>query len=247
MFTQHIKNYSQNVGFNTFIGGIAKLGGTGANSVINTKALLAYRLQINPNKISNFRIIDEDVKCRIKGGYNLSTDLFKNNKNLTHYLDVDSLCKRLNHETFFGCNKLEEIDLKGLEFIGKEALIYTNLVDINLPNLTSASGTYGSFRLNSKLKTVNLPNLTTCNWGVSGFDRNPSLELVNTPKLKKFRNVYTSEMVFTLAKIGFTLNMHEGCLTSNSGGLDFDVAFALTNREAIVNLYDDAGNYVSTL
>ena len=44
MIDQHVRTFAQNVAANTFIGGIAKQGGTGVNAPIDTPSKLASKL-----------------------------------------------------------------------------------------------------------------------------------------------------------------------------------------------------------
>lgn len=110
---------SRNLRPNTFIGGIAKLGGTGVNAPIRTVNELAQKLSINSNRITGFRIVNNDVECRIQGTYSLpdfgATLQISANQNITYYHDSENLAiSQANLFGFRNCLALKSLRLNGM-------------------------------------------------------------------------------------------------------------------------------------
>ena len=85
---------------NTFIGGIAKLGGTGVNAPINTTALLATKLGIAENRIRAFKVVGDDVEFYIKDNYAVTAfgavNAVDANQNITYYYDYEGKVNKLD-------------------------------------------------------------------------------------------------------------------------------------------------------
>ena len=117
---QNTMKWSQNITPNTLIGGIAKTGGTGVNAPIDTPYKLAQKLLINVNRITGFKIIFDDVSCRIRGTYTLPPRVFGTdtvgqvNENITYYHDIDNLCTYVDRGSFSKLPNLKRLTLNGL-------------------------------------------------------------------------------------------------------------------------------------
>lgn len=106
---------------NTFIGGIAKQGGTGVNEPIDTPYKLSQKLDIAVNRISGFKVIGDDVECRIRGSYQITdfgaTTYAGANQNITSYIDEDNLVTSqapTQLEGFRNCKQLTYLKLNGI-------------------------------------------------------------------------------------------------------------------------------------
>lgn len=105
-------------------------------------------------------------------------------------------------------------------------------INIYLPNLQSINDKRNTFASSS---------------GASAF------ELIDAKKLKTLGNpshVGNSsggEQTFNNLKTNCIINVHEDLATANSGNADAALVWAKNNRSAVVNFYDDNGDYVSTL
>ena len=243
MFTQHIKNYSQNIAPNTFIGGVG--------ATINSKNLLAERLLINPNRILGFKMYGLNIECRILGTYNVQrpdgTSIFPNS--LTYFRDVDQLINRLYIWNFTNMINLEVLEVYGVQNIigGYSKISYTKLEELNFPNITTGSfGTY-DIRYNSNLKRFLAPNYTGANGDYFLAD-SPKMELIDMRKTKQVGRTPNRPPVFT--NVGSTLipgigKFHEDIVSVAIDGGNPDVnMMRLYNKGWKIELYNDAGVYV---
>lgn len=215
---------------NTFIGGVS--------ATLNTPALVAAKLGISVSRIKAFSIIGSDIQFTVIGDYIIKNSCFVNDVNITYYRDEDNLVVGIDGRAFRSCISLTLIKTDNALFCGDESITNTKVSELFFPNMLSFTGAYGSFRINPELKKIDCPKVTSCSWSYSGIDFCPKLELANLPKLSLLRggtNSSNSNYVFSGSKVGFTLNVAVGALTSNSGNLDRDVSFAINNRSAIVN------------
>ncbi|WP_417942176.1 hypothetical protein [Flavobacterium sp. RS13.1] len=215
---------------NTFIGGVS--------ATLNTPSLVASKLGISVSRIKAFNITGSDIEFAVIGNYIIRHSCFLNDKSITYYRDETGLVTGIEGRAFRSCISLMLIKTDNALFCGDESITNTKVTELIFPNMQSFTGAYGSFRLNPELKKVDCPKVTSSSWSYSGIDVCPKLELVNLPKLSLLRsgvNANNSNYIFYLSKVGFTLNVSSAALTSNSGNLDRDVSFAITNRGAVVN------------
>lgn len=80
---------------NTFIGGVS--------ATISNKNLLAAKLNIPVSKIKSFRIVNDEVQANIIIEYQILSDAFLNDINITKYIDVDNKVFLINNGSFRGC------------------------------------------------------------------------------------------------------------------------------------------------
>ena len=147
---------------NTFIGGIAKLGGTGANAPINTTALLATKLGIAENRIRAFKVVGDDVECYIKGTYVPIDSVFPNNTNLTYFIDTDKLMQTIQNSIFQGTTNLSQLSIEGIKNFstgGFTKITGTKIETLNFPQVSYPYGN-NSIQNNSLLKTLLMPMLS---------------------------------------------------------------------------------------
>lgn len=223
-----------NYKINTYIGGIG--------NAINTPALLAAKLGISASRIKMFRILDNNIECAIIGGTYSLTNSSWLSSNMTYFIDEKNLAVTDEGRVFRSATLLQKIKLNGLLNTGDESFTNTNLVEISLPNVTNLKGRYGSFRINPKLKRIILPEASYSEWSFSGMDGCTSLETVYIPKLAILRSGSSAALnnfVFASNKTGFKIYASPLAQTSYLGGVDKDIAWAITNRSAIVRYVTD--------
>lgn len=114
-----------------------KIGGVFAT--LGTAQLLATKLGINVNRITDFSIIGNDIQCSISGQYALPNQAFAYNTDITYYKDYNNLMTSLaQNAIFYGCTKLTEILLKGVTDIGGANFINTLVKEFYFPDATIA-------------------------------------------------------------------------------------------------------------
>lgn len=150
---------------NTFIGGIAKTGGTGVNEPIDTPWKLSQKLGIAVNRITGFKVIGDDVECRIRGSYGIPLNAFGHqedasaNKNITSYYDEDNLVTGISSYAFSRTN-LENIKLENVTSLGWGAFQYSKLKSGYFPNYAPTASTQSVIFYNcTNLELLNMPLL----------------------------------------------------------------------------------------
>lgn len=212
---------------NTEIGGLA--------STLGTAQLIGNKLGVTSARIRNFQVVGDDIKFYIHGTYNIPSSCFSANTNITRFIDSGN-CLQFPYRCFRAATNLIEVVAPNCTIIGDECFYLTKIQNIYFPNVTSFTGGYGAFTSMSFLKTIDLPKLADSSWSHGGMQNCVALELVNVPKLSKMRvNNTNNNYCFSGAKEGFTLNININAQTSNSGTIDTDVQYAITNRSSVVN------------
>lgn len=291
---------SKNKKPNTFIGGIAKTGGTGVNLPINTPASLASKLGISVNRISGFRIVNNDVECRITGAYELGIFLGGNNtkdpadanQNITFFHDLDNLVTA-SRTSFHKCNSLTSVIMNGCTFgyqvfrrcqnpnlkVEMRGLKTTNLFFSQLPttfNMSKFDGwdsietleTFAFHELDGfGFPEINMPSLKRMTGGSNLYRvRNCEKFLFQNVTSISGENAFTNgNRTMKLIDIrrcksitGTRLVNNTGLLTPHASDFKIRIHQSMTGNQAIINLradfpytvvelYDDNGNYVSTL
>ena len=192
MLNIHTKVFAQNVIPNTLIGGIAKLGGTGVNAPIDSKALLATKLGIASNRITGFKVIGNNIQCRIKGNYIIpayafgGTVLADGNQNITYYRDEDALVTAIGGWSFGYCQQLEVVKFLGMTInlsLNYSFQYCTKLYSAQFSwnTLSTLTGGSSSFR-NTIITSLDIPNVVTIGW-FGGF-QGTKISYLNAPKLK---------------------------------------------------------------
>lgn len=74
-----------------------------------------------------------------------------------------------------------------------------------------------------------------------------TIEEIDIRACKSMNDPATYTQIFRDIKAGCLIRVHEYMATNNSGAADADLTYAKASRGAIVEFYDDAGNYVATL
>lgn len=172
---------------NTFIGGIAKTGGTGVNAPIDTPYKLSQKLGIAVNRITGFKVIEDDVECRIRGGYYLKDQAFgastsvNSNKNITNFYDEDDLIHTIGGYAFSFTN-LTDFKIEGATFIRYACFDGSKITSANLPLVTNSENL--TFRNCKQLTTLNIPLITigrnTMIYGCDNIDFSITAPLITT-------------------------------------------------------------------
>lgn len=279
---------------NTFIGGIAKQGGTGVNEPIDTPWKLSQKLLIDVNRISGFRVIGDDVECRIRESYGI-TDFGGGsqataNQNITSYIDEDSLATSASLNSFRNCKQLTNLKLNGIVTASTifRACTHPDL-EVEMLNLQNTTGAFFS-QLNdnfTQAKLVGFPALKDL--GTLAFHNVNGFTELNLPTVTRIRsqafygvrncvNYYLNNVTNANADIPWTIGNSSckliemkkcksvGVRFFNEAGnqiphpTDFTMRLNIAIKEsaavahtkinfpwAVIELYDDSGNYVETL
>ncbi len=233
-----------NASFNTIIGGVG--------SIITTKEQLATRLGISSSDILKFEIKTSDIYAFIRTTYTI-VGTFQNEINLTSYIDKGGKLIGLGTQAFVGTSLTNyyavNTNLQGngtflnLTTLTNSGFENTFKIDVStLPNNTGSN-----FR-NTRFKKIIAPNLTLINTRGSLFKECSTLELISMKKLTTFGNApaNTSD-TFTGLAMNCLIEVNIALASINSGSADASLIWAKVNRNAIVNFYDNNGNFISTL
>jgi hypothetical protein len=194
------KNKVESVPVNTFIGGVA--------STIGTAQLLATRLSISVSRISLFSVVGSDIQCGISGTYNMPDNCFGNNANITYFHDNENRCVLLTNNAFQNSTNLSSVKLNGVTtFVGYDNFKGYNLVkEYYFPVLTSIEG-LDNFS-NGQARNADVYYLPNC----LTFGASPSVD--------------NNTFLYVLG--GYKLYVHPSIQTSNNGGVEADVAYAIS-------------------
>lgn len=230
---------------NTFIGGI---GGT-----VTSASALASVLSISSSLISDFNIVNGvDIECGISGNYNLTSPSFRDDMNLKYYVDAAGRMKELQNATCLRNTGSTNFQLWGLTHITHSGALGYNdfLTELFLPSLIHMAPQ--GVRRNTAATHITIPVLEQINGNISNcFEGLLACEELDIRKLK----VYGSDPTvsgstvsgFGSLKTNCIIKVHQDLATANSGAPHGALVWVKANRSAIVEFYDDAGNYVSTL
>lgn len=246
---QTVKNYiyGNNGSFpiNTIIGGVA--------STIPTKSALATKLNVPEYRIRRFEIVGSDVHANINGNYNLGvpggstgTGTFYTDNSITSFLDLNGLVKTLAASSCFNASTVQKVYLPNLQKLnGYDFYNASKLTELYLPNVTE---TYSNRQFyNTRVPILNLPSLVSVEDQQVTFRQMTATTEINMKKLKALGFASSHDDCFTMLKLGCIIRVNVFMATSNSGAPHAALLWAKTNRAAIVEFYDDNGNYVSTL
>lgn len=241
---------------NTFIGGIAKTGGTGINAPIDTPYKLSQKLGIAVNRITGFRVNGDDVACRIRGNYETPFAAFGNtgtgnsNLNITSYNDAEGLVDNLGNFTFYGTT-INSCNFPNATDIGNR--VFDNCAQFReglFPNVVTLTG-QRHFTSCIRLNNLYLPNLEEVvhstaqevrSFSQIGANAASTLSVLDVRKLKKVGNNSGFNWgTFYLIKSGITIRVHEDMAVNNP----LDLNIAKTTQSCTVELYDDNGDFVS--
>ena len=215
---------------NTFIGGI---GGT-----INTKELLASKLGVNVGRIKKFQVIGTDVECSVING-NYGGGNWDGNSSITFFDDPAGLIKNMVARGIRNCANLEWVNYPSLQTTLDETFIYCpKLTSINLPELLTSIGSYGSFRINSTLTEIIIPKCTTITMSIenSFCTNNPLLTTLDIRSCTTLGSTQGRDgNIFNNSNLpNLTIYANSSLQTSNGGGVEGDLAFAIAGGATII-------------
>ncbi len=197
----------------------------GVSATISTAALLATKLGISVGAISNFTVVGADIKCKITGTYNNTTffDGGTNNSAVTYFTDSDGL-------------------------INNVGLVrnYPNLTSYYHPNGNIISNLdYG--KLCPLLELAYFPNSTSMPNACMQYAN--GLEVVYIPRVLSLGSNGSDNACLYFDKYGVIFYVNPILMTANSGNLDGDLQWMVTNRSAkIVSVTNfTAPNPITTL
>jgi hypothetical protein len=232
---------------NTFIGGVS--------ATIGTAAALASRLAINVDRITLFEIVGEDIKCRVTGNYNGLGSGFDGNTAITYYDDSEGLLVNMSDRFISACSILLWINFPKLKTTLGQNFNYCPLIKrIELPELLSSTGQFGSFTYNDSLQEIILPKLITVrSTSEEGFaQNNRNLTMVYIPVCTELGSSQLRNP-FNFRPSGSNLNRlkiicNPYFQTSNAGAEEGDIAYA-RSQGAIVRYITNftSPNPVTTL
>lgn len=186
---------------NTFLGGI------GIN--VTTPALLAPLLGISAINIKKFRLIGNDIECRISNNYSTPTNAFNNTNGrfLTYFLDPEGKVTNLGNNSFKTVtNLMSELYFPGI--------------------ITQTGGTIMQDALGTSL--FNIPNCTSLpsalfgNWNGLG-------KVCRFDSVVSYNGTPATIDVFVGNNVRATVYANTFCQTNNSGGVDADLQAVIDN------------------
>jgi len=224
----------------------------GSLSGITTSSQLANFLGVSVSKIRSFTNTGSLIRASIRGNYPIPATQFNGNTSMTKLRDIGGIIGSIGINGLRN-TALTQLVLPRLETTLNAAIGYNmNLLDIDLPNLSS----YGNqaLRGNSVTKTIKMPQLEKISEGTiatNALQGLASLELLDMKKLKVYgtpagQNSATNSG-FSGLKPGCIINVNIALATANAGTVNTAFLYAKNTLAAIVNFYDDSGNFISTL
>ena len=194
---------------NTFIGGI------GLN--VTTPALLAVHLGISASRISKFKLIGNDIECRVSGGsYVLPVSAFNNvnGRFLTYFRDEEGLVT----DCLLTCFKTVTNPISVLYF----------------PAIITLTGT-SLFQDSAGPTLFDLPNCTTLPIGMAG-NWNGTGKTLNFPSVVNYGPTQGNDAVFAgNNRNNVTINANSINQTSNGGGVEGDLQWVIDGGTATIN------------
>lgn len=145
-----------------------------------------------------------------------------------------------------------QLNLPLVTGIGQEAFNPNTVLEtLTIPNVSIiGSRSFLNLQKVSSLVLLNVVSVSNKNGTFSGMN---SMELIDIRACKVLgdpSSIGGSQQftwTFDKLKTGCVINVHEDLATANSGSADEALVWAKANRSAVVNFYDDNGDYVSTL
>lgn len=197
---------------NTYIGGIA--------TTIATSSALAAKLGISVGAISNFSVVNSNIKCKITGSYVIPYQAFRG-MNISYFTDLDNLVTNIGSEAFANVPNPCILSFKGVV------------------SLT------GAFIISmSRNMTIELDNCTTISNGAFGDIINSTIYI---PRCVNLGSTSGNNLVFQYSKSS-KIYCHSSLSTSNSGGVEGDIVDMISRGGTVVYVTNfTAPNPVTTL
>jgi hypothetical protein len=182
----------------------------GVSATINTPALVASKLGISVSRIRSFSIVGSDIKFAVMGKYNLPLSSFEGNTSITYFRDEGAL---LN--------------------IGNNSFKGSTVVSVYSSGVINQTGT-SIFQDMGSCTLLDLPNCISVPVSFFGNWYPWIVKTVNIPKATSIGLSQANDSIFsTIGAATLTLNVSIINQTSNSGGVEGDVAFAIANGATV--------------
>jgi hypothetical protein len=204
---------------NTEIGGVS--------ATISTPALLATKLGILESRITNFSIVGSDIQCKITGSY--TSVNFNGDTSITYFDDKDGLITDLMNFAFGNAPNLKRLSLKGIinlsgAYIVRYDQFTSRTIEVYLDNCVTMGSSAFYDGLYSNL-FIYAPRCTTLGASTSVDNQN-----------------------FYRVKTGSIIYINSFTQTSNAGGVEADVAHAISQGATVRYVTNfTAPNPVTTL
>ena len=221
------------------------------SSITNTLQVASF-LGVNIAKVKTWSNTGTLLTVMLSGNYQIPNGQFFNNTSLTKFKDIGGIVGSCGINSFRN-TLISEFLLPKLNTASNASIGYNTVVqNLELPTLVN----YGSqtIRRNAAAKIIKLPNLEKVSEGSTisnEFEGLTSLELLDMKKLKIYGTPSNQNGAtisgFANLKTGCVINVNIAIATANNGSVNTAFLYAKNSRAAIVNFYDDNGNYVSTL
>jgi hypothetical protein len=197
------------------LGTITEIGGVSAT--LGTAQLLATKLAIDINRISNFSVVGADIKCVVSGSYVIPNSCFYFNNAITYYHDLGSLVTDIGFSAF-------RDDLNSSMKI--RSLIFNGIV-----NLTSTS----TIIIGSPITEIFLGNCVSIS--NNAFESvSPAIykRYIYIPKCTSLGTTVLDNNVFRTSLLsGSIIVCHPSLANNNGGGVDGDIQSAISQGAII--------------
>ncbi|WP_345158108.1 leucine-rich repeat domain-containing protein, partial [Flavobacterium ginsengisoli] len=199
---------------NTFIGGIA--------GTINTPALLATKIGVSASQIKDFKVIGNDIQFKINIIYQIPSNAFSGNTNITYFNDSEGFVNSIGTRSFYNCTSLSDFIANNVESIAGTAFYNcTSITSYSFPKVTTIdsvqSGTLlGTFWGNTSLLTFSAPLLTSITGTGKCFEGASKMTTFYAPNLEG--DIPGASFNLCTALNEFTV----GPITSIGGGCFYD-------------------------
>lgn len=211
---------------NTFIGAIG--------DIINTTELLAAKITAELRFVKNFKVdSNNNISFYIGVDYSFKTSAF-DGMAITYYIDVDNKNNNV-HQTIFRTRDLKAILSNNANSISASGLRYASVPFLNLPNMTSASGSFNfaSANIAHSLRLRNLTNVTP------SFASGSNLTRCYIPKVTSWYNENNINSPFERISLGCKIYVKPSELTAYGGQPPYALKNARDTRGAtLVAVHD---------
>lgn len=173
-----------------------------------------------------------------------TTDLFNGN---TALIEVVGQPTYISSNCFRNTTSLQVLDVSKVTTMNGLFTFYaSNLENYYFDELISLTSVAQAFRL-AKFKIFKANKLVNLATKANMFQSATNATLIEMKSLKTFGDASLENSTFLALKTGCTIRVNIALATTNAGAADASLVWAKVNRASIVEFYDDAGNYVSTL
>jgi hypothetical protein len=213
---------------NTFIGGVS--------ATLNTPALIAAKLVIAENRIKSFKIIGNDIEFAVVGG-NYDGGQWDGTSQITFFDDRLGLVKDMRSRCIRNNANLEWVNFPKLRTFIDETFIQCPKVNEFIFNsVESAYGNNGGLRINNSLTKIELNSCTSLLYPIEIFSNNPALLVLDIRKVTQLGTTQGRQPnILTNANLAnLTIYANSLLQTSNNGGVEGDLAFAISGGATVI-------------